>query len=290
MLMTVKSFLLRLWVNGLMFFFLFLLFFMELLRFPTYYTDRHNIETRQAGSHSLDWNFLLISQALKIIIHSGAGIRRQSGKIRLFILLKLILKLKKEALLLRVILIYHLLPILAPLNVSGLDEWLHAYSIKTESFSKFVNPETQLAFFSHSHLKIKPLSKSMSIGVLSHIEPILSTIDSNCSIQVSAFKLAVKDNVLAPKIAVLPTCLYDVAHIQFCLLRWKYLWLSWNKNSCFSVHSRGIPPFLEPCPQDSPRRAILRIRWAPAKIIFPLSFNRHWCALNVRAVFYWSFR
>ena len=53
----------------------------------------------------------------------------------------------------------------------------------------------------------------MSIGVLSHIEPILSTIDSNCSIQVSAFKLAVKDNVLAPKIAVLPTCLYDVVDI-----------------------------------------------------------------------------
>lgn len=125
--MTMKSFLMGLSVHSFTFFFL--LSLMELMWFSAYYTYRHDIETWQTGSHSLDWNFLFVGYALKIIIHSGAGIRRQCGKICLFILLKLILKFEKEALLLRVILIDHFLPLLAPLAVSSLDEGLHSYSI-----------------------------------------------------------------------------------------------------------------------------------------------------------------
>jgi hypothetical protein len=53
----------------------------------------------------------------------------------------------------------------------------------------------------------------MRIGVFPHIQPILPTIDADGSIQISALKLAIEDDILSTVVSILPYCFNVVDEI-----------------------------------------------------------------------------
>lgn len=106
-----------------------------------------------------------------------------------------------------------------PLTVPSLHKGLHSDTVKAKSLTELVDPQSQPAVLPYLHLEVKPLSQSMRIGVLPHIQPILPTIDPHCCIQVTTLKLAIEYYILSAKITLLPARLHVADKIQVCLLR-----------------------------------------------------------------------
>lgn len=58
----------------------------------------------------------------------------------------------------------------------------------------------------------------MSVCIFPHIQPVLSTIDSDNRVKVATLKFTIKYNVFSSVVAFLP-CVVTAAYVQFCLFQ-----------------------------------------------------------------------
>ena len=179
-----------------------------------YDADRRDIESGETAAYLFYTDFFLVRDGLEVVIEVGVGVGGEGGEVGVIVGLELILKFQIKTFLIRIIQITYIDTILLPICRRGFDKRFHAAFVQTKSLGKLVNAQLYLAISPYPHLKKIPLPEAMSVSVLSHIEPVLTTVDPHSWVQISTLEFAVKDNVL-PSIILIQFIVLIIIKAQF---------------------------------------------------------------------------
>lgn len=174
--------------------FLLSLLFIACLLFLFWYFDRLSTG---------NWLLLMLPhrlQSFDILLHHAVSIHRKHRKFDLHvILLEFVLELHVIASLSLVVLVFHFIAALLPINESFVDDCanvgFHAHSIQRVTFGELVYAKFYFNLFAVCGYKIKPLPKSMSVCIFPHVQPILIRGYPGSSSKVTTFEFALESNI-----------------------------------------------------------------------------------------------